>query len=228
MPFFFDVWYFYLILPAMVLVLLAQMGVKSTYARYAKVRSRRGLTASQVARRILDANGLQHISIEQVAGNLTDHYDPRAGVIRLSTGVHNSDSVAAIGVAAHEAGHAVQHATGYFPIRVRNAILPAVQFGSTLAMPLFILGIVFSLSSLIEVGIVLFSLTVLFQFVTLPVEYNASSRAVRVLESTYVLEGDEVQGAKRVLRAAAMTYLASAAMALAQLLRLILLRGDRD
>lgn len=226
--FYFDIWYLYLILPAALLAMYAQVKINSTYSKYSKVASRRGVTGAEVARRILDQNGLQSVQIGHVAGNLTDHYDPRTQVVNLSDSVYNSTSVAAIGVAAHETGHAVQHAVGYAPIRIRNAIVPVVNIGSTLSIPLFLLGFLFSIGILADIGIILFSFAVLFQLVTLPVEFNASRRAIATLESGYILEDEELGGAKKVLGAAAMTYVASAAMALAQLLRLILIRGDRD
>ena len=226
--FYFDIWYLYLILPAALLAMYAQVKINSTYSKYSKVASRRGVTGAEVARRILDQNGLQSVQIGHVAGNLTDHYDPRPQVVNLSDSVYNSTSVAAIGVAAHETGHAVQHAVGYAPIRIRNAIVPVVNIGSTLSIPLFLLGFLFSIGILADIGILLFSFAVLFQLVTLPVEFNASRRAIATLESGYILEDEELGGAKKVLGAAAMTYVASAAMALAQLLRLILIRGDRD
>lgn len=226
--FYFDIWYLYLILPAALLAMYAQVKINSTYSKYSKVASRRGVTGVEVARRILDQNGLQSVQIGHVAGNLTDHYDPRTQVVNLSDSVYNSTSVAAIGVAAHETGHAVQHAVGYAPIRIRNAIVPVVNIGSTLSIPLFLLGFLFSIGILADIGILLFSFAVLFQLVTLPVEFNASRRAIATLESGYILEDEELGGAKKVLGAAAMTYVASAAMALAQLLRLILIRGDRD
>ena len=226
--FYFDIWYLYLILPAALLAMYAQVKINSTYSKYSKVASRRGVTGVEVARRILDQNGLQSVQIGHVAGNLTDHYDPRTQVVNLSDSVYNSTSVAAIGVAAPETGHAVQHAVGYAPIRIRNAIVPVVNIGSTLSIPLFLLGFLFSIGILADIGILLFSFAVLFQLVTLPVEFNASRRAIATLESGYILEDEELGGAKKVLGAAAMTYVASAAMALAQLLRLILIRGDRD
>ena len=226
--FYFDIWYLYLILPAALLAMYAQVKINSTYSKYSKVASRRGVTGAEVARRILDQNGLQSVQIGHVAGNLTDHYDPRTQVVNLSDSVYNSTSVAAIGVAAHETGHAVQHAVGYAPIRIRNAIVPVVNIGSTLSIPLFLLGFLFSIGILADIGIILFSFAVLFQLVTLPVEFNASRRAIATLESGYILEDEELGGAKKVLGAAAMTYVASAVMALAQLLRLILIRGDRD
>ena len=206
----------------------AQVKINSTYSKFSKVASRRGITGAEVARRILDQNGLQGVQIGHVAGNLTDHYDPRTQVVNLSDSVYNSTSVAAIGVAAHETGHAVQHAVGYAPIKIRNAIVPVVNIGSTLSIPLFLLGFLFSIGILADIGIILFSFAVLFQLVTLPVEFNASRRAIATLESGYILDDEELGGAKKVLGAAAMTYVASAAMALAQLLRLILIRGNRD
>lgn len=227
MPFFDPTWI--IILPALILSLWAQANVNSTFARFSRVSNRRGMTGYDAARRILDMNGLQNIAIEHIAGNLTDHYDPRSNTVRLSDSVYGSSSVAAIGVAAHEVGHAVQHAVGYTPIKVRNAIVPVVNLCSQLAMPLFILGLIFSSSlfMLTDVGIILFSAAVLFHIVTLPVEINASRRALSTLESSYMLEGEEIGGAKKVLSAAAMTYVASAAMALLQLLRLIAIRDRR-
>lgn len=218
-----------IILPALILSLWAQANVNSTFARFSRVSNRRGMTGYDAARRILDMNGLQNVAIEHITGNLTDHYDPRSNTVRLSDSVYGSSSVAAIGVAAHEVGHAVQHAVGYTPIKVRNAIVPVVNLCSQLAMPLFILGLIFSSSffMLTDVGIILFSAAVLFHIVTLPVEINASRRALSTLESSYMLEGEEISGAKKVLSAAAMTYVASAAMALLQLLRLIAIRDRR-
>ena len=227
MPFFDPTWI--IILPALILSLWAQANVNSTFARFSRVSNGRGMTGYDAARRILDMNGLQNVAIEHIAGNLTDHYDPRSNTVRLSDSVYGSSSVAAIGVAAHEVGHAVQHAVGYTPIKVRNAIVPVVNLCSQLAMPLFILGLIFSSSlfMLTDVGIILFSAAVLFHIVTLPVEINASRRALSTLESSYMLEGEEIGGAKKVLSAAAMTYVASAAMALLQLLRLIAIRDRR-
>ena len=227
MPFFDPTWI--IILPALILSIWAQANVNSTFSKFSRVLNRRGMTGYDAARRILDMNGLQNIAIEHIGGNLTDHYDPRTNTVRLSDSVYGSSSVAAIGVAAHEVGHAVQHAVGYVPIRLRNAIVPVVNLCSQLAIPLFVLGLIFSSSlfMLTDVGIILFSAAVLFHVVTLPVEINASRRAISTLESSYMLEGDEVSGAKKVLSAAAMTYIASAATALLQLLRLIAIRDRR-
>ena len=218
-----------IILPALILTLWAQFKVNSTFEKYSKVRSMRGMTGADVARRILDLNGLRHVQVVHTPGNLTDHFDPRTNVVRLSDSVYGSTSVAAIGVAAHEVGHAVQHATGDAPIKLRNSIVPVVNVCSTLAIPLFILGMVLgTMPVLMDIGILLFAAAVLFHIVTLPVELNASRRAIATLDSNYILEGDEIKGAKRVLSAAAMTYVASAAMAVMQLLRLILVRNRRD
>lgn len=212
-----------ILIPAMIFSLIAQGMVKSTFAKYSKVRCGRGFTGADAAREILDRNGLTNVSIERVSGSLTDHYDPRANVIRLSDDVYGSSTVAAVGVAAHEAGHAVQYAQGYFPIKIRSAIIPITQFGSSLSTPLVLLGIIFSWDVLISVGILLFCTVVLFQAVTLPVEFNASARAIRTLREENVLEDDELKGAKKVLTAAAMTYVAAMVSALLSLLRLILI-----
>ena len=219
-----------IILPALILTIWAQSNINSAYSKYSRVMNRRGMTGYDAARKILDMNGLQNVKIEHIAGRLSDHYDPRTNVVRLSDGVYSSTSVAAIGVAAHEVGHAVQHAVGYAPIRIRNAIVPVVSICSQLAVPLFILGLIFSscLFVLTDIGIILFAAAVVFHLITLPVEINASRRALSTLESTYMLDGEEVSGAKKVLTAAAMTYIASAATALLQLLRLVAIRGRRD
>lgn len=230
---FFDWTYVYLVLPAVLLAMWASGNVQRTFQRYAHQRSRRGLTGAQAARRVLDANHLQHISIVQVSGTLTDHYDPKANVIRLSEGVYGSDSTAAIGVACHEAGHAVQYAVGYAPIRLRAAIVPVTNIGSRLSMPLILLGLVLSgmsewMYSLVYVGIACFGLSAVFQLVTLPTEFNASRRALAAIESGGLLYDDELAGAKKTLRAAALTYVAALAVSVTQLLRLLLLFGGRS
>ena len=229
MPFFYyyDPYYI-LIIIGVVISLAASAKVQSTFRKYDQVRSRTGMTGAEAARRLLQAQGIYDVSIQRVSGNLTDHYDPRANVIRLSDTVYNSTSVAAIGVAAHEAGHAVQYAVGYVPIRIRSAVIPISQFGSSLSMPVLLVGLLFNYGFLVQLGIVLFSTVALFQLVTLPVEFNASARALRTLESSYILESDEVKMAGKVLRAAALTYVAALLSSLAQLLRLILLFGRRD
>lgn len=213
-----------LVIPAIIFALIAQVMVKSTFSKYSNEKNEHGYTAKEVARKILDENGLYNVSIEYVNGSLTDHYDPSANVIRLSDSVYNSTSVAAIGVAAHEVGHAIQHAQGYAPIKIRQAIIPITQIGSSLALPLVFLGMLFSaLQWLIPVGIFLYTGVVLFQAVTLPVEFNASGRALKTLDENVILYKDEVRMAKKVLTAAAMTYVAAMFSALMSLLRLILI-----
>ncbi len=213
-----------LVLPAVIFALVAQIMVKSTFNKYSSENNQHGYTAKEVARKILDENGLYSVSIEYVRGNLTDHYDPSANVIRLSDSVYNSTSVAAIGVAAHEVGHAIQHAQGYTPIKVRQAIIPITQIGSSLALPLVFIGMLIgALQWLIPVGIFLYTGVVLFQAVTLPVEFNASRRALKTLDENVILYKSEVKMAKKVLTAAAMTYVAAMFSSLMSLLRLILL-----
>ncbi len=221
-----------LVIPAIIFALIAQIKVKTTFNKYSSEHNQHGYTAKEVARRILDDNGLQNISIEYISGELTDHYDPSANVIRLSDSVYSSTSVAAIGVAAHEVGHAIQHAKGYAPIKVRQAIIPVTQIGSKLAIPLVLLGMLFaSLNWLVPVGIFLYTGVVLFQAVTLPVEFDASNRALKTLDENLILYKDEVKMAKKVLGAAAMTYVAAMFSSLMSLLRLILIvnggRGRR-
>jgi hypothetical protein len=218
-----------LVLIGVVLCLLASSKVNSTYNRYSKVRSASGMTGREAAERILRISGIYDVRVEHVSGNLTDHYDPSAKVLRLSDATYNSTSVAAIGVAAHECGHAVQHQTGYAPLSIRSALVPAANLGSKICWPMIILGIIIGyFQPLLTFGIVLFSLSVLFQIVTLPVEFNASSRALKILEQNHILGYDETKQAKKVLSAAALTYVASAASAILQLLRLIILFGGRD
>ena len=234
--FFWGDWTIIIMIPALIFALWAQSKVNSTFNRYAKVRNRRGITGADAARRVLDANGLYHVTIERIHGHLTDHYDPKAGVIRLSDAVYASTGIAALGVAAHEAGHAVQHAVGYAPIKLRTAIIPLTRFGSVMAMPLFILGMIFSGASYLGygigsifmiTGILFFSFSTLFQLVTLPTEFNASARAITALEDGGLLAADELPAAKATLSAAAMTYVAALATSLASLLRLILIFNRR-
>ncbi len=228
MPYFY--WYdstYVLVIIAFLLSLFASFGVKATFSKYAKVTNHSGLTGSMAARKILDMNGLYHIKVERVSGDLTDHYDPKADVIRLSESVFDSASVAAVGVAAHEAGHAVQHAKNYAPIKVRNALVPIVNISTSLSMPLFVIGLILSMTGLALLGVILFSTALLFQIVTLPVEFDASRRAIKILSSGNLMYEDEVRGARKVLSAAAMTYVAGAAATALQLLRLLLiLRRD--
>lgn len=228
MGFYWDPTYILVIIGA-VITMAASAKVNSTYGKYSKVRSISGMTGAEAAQRILYNAGLSHIRIEHVSGNLTDHYDPRSKVLRLSDTVYGSTSVAAIGVAAHECGHAIQDQQEYAPLRFRNAFVPVANFGSKAAWPLIIIGLLFGSNSiLIEIGVLCFSLAVLFQLITLPVEFNASSRAVAILGNTGMLHGEEIKQTKKVLTAAALTYVASAAAAILSLLRLILLFGRRD
>ena len=222
-------WTYLMVLAGAILSIVASAKVNSTFQRYAKVRSMSGMTGAQVARKILDRNGLTNIPVEHVSGNLSDHYDPSAKVLRLSDSTYNSVSVAAIGVAAHECGHAIQHKEGYGPLKLRTAIVPAANIGSRLGVPIILLGLFFGGggSFLVNLGIWVFSLAVLFQIVTLPVEFNASNRALVMLEDYGVLGSDEKRKAKSVLSAAAMTYVAAAASSILQLLRLIILFGGR-
>ena len=222
-----DPWYIILVVPAMLLAFWAQINVNTTFSRYSKVLAPSGMTGAESARRVLEANGVTGVRIERISGNLTDHFDPKTNTIRLSESVYDATTVSAVGVAAHEAGHAVQYAVGYAPMQLRAAIIPATNIGSQLAMPLVLLGLIFSSAMLVDIGIVAFSMSTLFQLVTLPVEFNASRRAVATLESSCVSD-TEVKGAKAVLRAAARTYVAALAVSLASLLRIILLFGNRN
>ena len=212
----------------LVLSLLASAKVHSTVAKYSHIRSMSGLTGAQAAERILHQSGIYNVRIEHIRGKLNDHYDPRTKVLRLSDSTFFSDSVAAIGVAAHECGHAIQHQKQYGPLVLRSTLVPAANLGSTLAWPIFVMGLIFSMKPLLTAGIILFGLAVLFQLVTLPVEFNASSRAVKILGNTGMMGTAEVNGVKKVLRAAAMTYVASLAASALQLIRLIILAGGRD
>jgi len=223
----FDVYYLYLVVPAFLFALYAQYKVKNTFNKYKRLSNRRGLTGADVARSILDTHGLLDIAVLPVAGELTDYYDPRKKVVKLSKGVYGSTSVAALGVAAHETGHALQHKTGYAPLKLRSTLVPAANIGSSAGPYLAILGILFQLNPLIYAGIILYSLAVLFYLVTLPVEFNASKRAIATLDGMEILAQDEIEPAKKVLRAAAMTYVASAAVSIANLLRLVMLSRNR-
>jgi len=225
---YFDIYYLILVIPALLLSMFAQAKVTSTFSKFSKRGSHSGITGEQAARRILDANGLSHIRIERIAGNLTDHYDPKANVIRLSESVYDKASIAAAGVAAHEAGHAVQHSTNYAPIKWRNSVLPVASIGSQAAIPLAFLGLLLGFEPLVTVGIFLFAAVVLFQLVTLPVEFDASKRATVILDEWGLLNETEIKGVKKVLGAAALTYVAAALTALMNLLRLILLSRRDD
>lgn len=221
-----DYYYLVLVVPAFIFALIAQFRVKSTFAKYSKQRSQRGITGQEAARRVLSHYGINDVAIEMVGGNLTDHYDPRSNVIRLSRDVYSSTSIAAIGVACHEVGHAAQHAQGYSPIKVRNAILPICNIGSTIGIPLAMIGLIFNSAPLVSIGLLFYALVAVFQFVTLPVEFNASRRAIKVIDETGILHNDEADGAKRVLTAAAMTYIAALAVSIANLMRMILITNS--
>lgn len=225
--FYFDRTY-YLVLIGVIVSLIASAKVKSTYEKYSRVHSLSGMTGAEAAERILRNAGIYDVRIQRVSGHLTDHYDPRNKTLNLSDSVYGSTSVAAIGVASHEAGHAIQHATNYIPLKFRNSFVPVANFGSSLSWPLILLGLLLgSAHYLVTIGIILFSFAVIFQLVTLPVEFNASNRAIRILDNSGILRGDEVRHARKVLSAAALTYVAAAATSVLQLLRLILLFGGR-
>lgn len=226
MGFFYDSTYI-LVLIGVVLSMAASAKVKSTFAAFSKVANRRGVTAEEAARSILSGAGIHDVRIDRIQGDLTDHYDPRDKVLRLSDSTYGSSSVAAIGVAAHECGHAIQDNVGYVPIRIRGAIVPVVNIGSKLSWPLILIGLVLSSAGLLQLGIVMFALVVVFQLVTLPVEFDASRRAIAILGTSGALYEDELRGAKKVLDAAALTYVAAAAASILQLVRLVLLFGGR-
>jgi uncharacterized protein len=225
MKMFLDPLYIIMIIPAFVLSVFAQFRVRSTYSRYSKIPSSRGINGAQAARRLLEAEGITDVAIELSRGFLSDHYDPRTKVLRLSESVYSGDSLASVGVAAHEVGHAIQHARGYVLLRLRSALVPISALGSNLAWPLLIIGFIFMAKSLIMAGILFFTFAVIFQIITLPVEFNASWRAVQALPAAGILTDTEVQGARKVLSAAALTYVAAAAMAVMQLLYFLLRSG---
>ncbi len=222
-----DYSYFILVLPAVILSLIAQAKVKSTYAKYSKIPNSKRMTGAQAAYNVLRNYGIDNVRIEQVAGKLTDHYDPRTNVIRLSPEVFSGTSIASIGIACHEAGHAAQHAQNYVPIKIRNFILPVANFGSSAGVLIALLGYFLGFGILIDIGIILFACVVVFQLVTLPIEFNASSRALKIISGTEMLLDDERKGAKKVLSAAAMTYVASLLVSIMSLLRLILRTNRR-
>ena len=217
-------WTYFLLIPAIIATLWAQSSVQSTYKKYSSIRSKKEYTGAQIARKILDDNGLTYVGIEIAPGKgLSDHFDPRSNVIRLSQGVYHSTSLAAIGIAAHEVGHAIQHSEEYVPIKIRNAIIPVTNFGSKAAMPLLILGLIFSIPQIAFLGVLAYGLAVTFQMITLPVEFNASKRAISILNEQNYLDQEELKGSKKVLSAAAMTYLAAAFVSLMQLIRILLI-----
>ena len=219
---------FLLLIPAIILAIYAQFKVNSTYAELSKVKSGKGLSGAEVGKKLLSDNGLSSIAVEEIEGNLTDNYDPRAKTLRLSQGVYRSQSVAAMGIVAHEVGHAIQDRDAYFPLGIRNNLVPVANLGSTLAFPIFFLGLIFSYPMLMDLGIIAFSLAVAFQIITLPVEFNASKRAIKILSDGGFVTQEEAGMAKRVLSAAALTYVAATAMIVLNLLRLIILRRSRD
>ena len=228
-PMYFDPTYM-LVLIGVVICLAASAKMRSTFSRYSRIRNHSGMTGREAAEQVLHRAGIYDVRVEHVSGNLTDHYDPRSKVLRLSDATYGSASVAAVGVAAHECGHAIQHATGYAPLAFRSALVPVANFGSTIAWPLILIGLLFNSQSsvlFLNLGILAFSLAVLFQIVTLPVEFNASSRAIRMLSGNGMLYEDEVQATRKVLTAAALTYVAGAASAILQLLRIILISTSR-
>lgn len=227
--FYYDETYL-LVLAGVIISLLASAKVKSTFAKYSKVRNMRGITGAEAAERVLHSAGIYDVRIEHVSGNLSDHYDPRSKVLRLSDAVYGQVSVAAVGVACHECGHAIQHARGYAPLHLRSVLVPIANFGSMIAWPLILIGLLFTSESsmlFITLGILAFSAAVLFQLITLPVEFNASKRAIGMIEQTGLLDENEIRGTKKVLSAAALTYVASAAASILQLLRIVLLAGGR-
>lgn len=221
--------YYYLVILGAVLCLIASARVKTTFNKYSKIRSMSGITGAEAAERILHNAGIYDVSVQRMSGDLTDHYDPRDKTLKLSDRVFNQTSVAAIGVAAHECGHAIQHQNQYIPLRLRSAIVPVANFGSAISWPIILIGaLLVNSQTLINLGIILFSLVVAFQLVTLPVEFNASSRAVKILDDTGILYGDEIKHTKKVLNAAALTYVAGAAASILQLIRLLFLFGGRN
>lgn len=219
---------YFLLFLLMIVAFFANMGVKNTFNKYHKIRNARNLTGAQAAEQILKSNGIYDVRVERVGGYLSDHYDPRAKVIRLSEPVYDNPSVASVSVACHEAGHALQHAEGYVPLSLRTAVLPAAQLGSQALWPLFIAGMIFSMPFLVNIGILFFSFSVVFQILTLPVEFNASSRALRMMNDYGILVDEENSHARKVLTAAAMTYVAAAAIAIGQLVRMLLLSNRRN
>ncbi len=226
---YFDPTYIFVLI-GVIISLIASAMVNSSFSKYSKVANLRGITGAEAAERVLHRAGIYDVRIERVAGNLTDHYDPRSKVLRLSDSVYGQTSVAAVGVAAHECGHAIQHANGYAPLKLRSTLVPIANFGSKIAWPLILIGLLFSNETsilLLNLGIIAFSAAVLFQIITLPVEFNASTRAIRMIADTGMMEGQEIKSAKKVLNAAALTYVASAATAILQLLRILILTGGR-
>lgn len=227
--YYFDYTYFVYIVPALIVTMIAQFRVKSTFEKYSRISTARNMTGAQVASSVAQFGGAPGVQVQRISGSLTDHFDPRDNTISLSDQVYASTSIAALGVAAHEAGHAIQHAQGYLPNKIRTVLVPITNFGSRLAVPLIIVGLFLPVQYdfVVNLGIALYSFAVLFQLATLPVEFNASFRAIRALDEAGILYPDELEGAKKVLRAAAMTYLAASFTAIMSLLRLLVLAGNR-
>ena len=223
----FDIYYFILIIPALLFGLWAQSQVNNNFSKYSQIETMRGMTGAQAAEYILRQNGIYDVQVRHISGHLSDNFNPKNKTVNLSDSVYSSTSIAAIGVAAHEAGHAVQHAVNYKPIRIREMIIPVTQIGSWLYLPILLIGVIFYSPGLVNAGILLFSTLAIFQLVTLPVEFDASDRAIKTLSASGILYGEEIDGAKKVLRAAALTYVAALVSSLAQLLRLILIFGGR-
>lgn len=227
-----DIYLYYasgiIMIPVLIFASICQLKVRSNYKKYGRIRNARNMTGAEAAYQLLQMNGIFDVRIKRIAGNLTDHYNPKTKEICLSEGVFNSNSIAAVGIACHEAGHACQHAQGYFPLKIRNFVIPVTRFGSSLGIPLVLLGLLFSWQPLIYIGIVLYAAVAVFQLITLPVEFNASKRALQTIKANGFLVGQEYSGAKKVLTSAALTYVAALASALATLLRLIFLAGRRD
>lgn len=226
MPYY-DIYYLILVIPALIFGIWAQSCVNRNFEKYRKIGTVRGMTGAQAAQYILEQNGIYNVRICRISGHLSDNFDSRNNTISLSDSVYDSTSVAAVGVAAHEAGHAVQYAVGYKPIKIRSAIIPITQVGSKLYFPIIILGIIMSSQYLVDLGIILFATIAIFQLATLPVEFNASNRAIKALENSGIIYGEEINGVKNVLKAAALTYVAALVSSLAQLLRLVLIYGNR-
>ena len=226
--FYFDYYYIVLVIPALILSLAAQAFVKGAYKKYSGVKNSRGITGAMAAQMVLNANGVSDVAIAPIGGSLTDNFNPKTKVISLSTGVYGSTSIAAVGIACHEAGHACQHNEQYTPILLRNKLIPVCNIGSTIGLPLAIVGWILGFGSLVYIGIALYAAVFVFQVATLPVEFNASKRAINIIAENRLLCGDELEGAKKVLFAAAMTYVASMIVALANLLRFIMRFSGRD
>ena len=218
----------FIMIPVIIFAFICQLKVQSNYKKYGRIRNARNMTGAQAAYELLQLNGITDVRIKRISGNLTDHYNPKTKEICLSEGVFNSNSIAAVGIACHEAGHACQHAQGYFPLKIRNFIIPVTRFGSTLGIPLALIGIIFSWQPLIYIGIILYAAVAVFQLITLPVEFNASKRALQTIRTNSFLVGAEYNGARKVLTAAALTYVAALASSLATLLRLLLVAGRRS